>query len=260
MPNKDTSTVDDNGKASGGSASPPDAHVLICDDDGELRRLVADFLQGHGYAVSTAADGRELARHVRSATPIDLVVLDIMLPGQSGLEICRDFRLTSNVPILMLTARGNESDRIAGLEMGADDYMSKPFSSAELLARIKALLRRSRMVGAGSLAGNRRTFEFEGWKLDITRRELRNPANVIIDLSAGEFDLLLAFLDAPQRVLSREQLLDAARNKTSTAFDRSIDVQISRLRRKIGAPDDNEGFIKTVRGSGYLFVPSVVPK
>ena len=260
MPNKDTSPVYDDGKASGGSPSPPDAHVLICDDDAELRRLVADFLQGHGYAVSTASDGRELARCLRLPTAVDLIVLDIMLPGQSGLEICRDLRETSNVPILMLTARGNETDRIVGLEMGADDYISKPFSPAELLARIKALLRRTRMVGAGLPSAKKRVLEFEGWRLDILRRDLRNPAGVIIDLSAGEFDLLLAFLEAPQRVLSREQLLDAARNKASTAFDRSIDVQISRLRRKIGAPKDTEGFIKTVRGSGYLFVASVVPK
>ncbi len=260
MPNKDTSAVSDDGQASDGSALPSDAHVLICDDDGELRRLVADFLREHHYTVSTASDGRELARRLRLSPVVDLIVLDFMLPGQSGLEICRDLRATSNVPILMLTARGNETDRIAGLEMGADDYMCKPFSPAELVARIKALLRRSRMAGAGTVSDKKRVFEFEGWHLDTLRRDLRNPAGVIIDLSAGEYDLLMAFLEAPQRVLSREQLLDAARNKVSTAFDRSIDVQISRLRRKIGPPDDSEGFIKTVRGAGYVFVPSVATK
>ena len=260
MQNKDTSSDSDAGNASGGTALPSDAQIVICDDDGELRRLVADFLRGHGYTVSTVSDGRDLARHLRSAPVVDLVILDIMLPGQSGLDICRDLRGSSNVPILMLTARGNETDRIVGLELGADDYMSKPFSPNELLARIKALLRRSRMAGAGAPASGKRVLKFEGWRLDVMRRELRNPSGVIIDLSAGEFDLLLAFLEAPQRVLSREQLLDAARNKTSTAFDRSIDVQVSRLRRKIGASDDSEGFIKTVRGSGYLFVPPVVSK
>lgn len=260
MARRDITTVKEDANASGGMGPPPDGHLLICDDDGELRRLLATFLGGHGYTVSTAADGREFARQFRSTTAIDLVILDIMLPGQSGLEICRDLRATSMVPILMLTARGNETDRIAGLEMGADDYMSKPFSPNELLARVKAMLRRARMATAGTHTGRKRVFEFEGWRLDLMRRELRNPAGVIIDLSAGEFDLLLAFLEAPQRVLSREQLLDVARNKTTSPFDRSIDVQLSRLRRKIDASEDSEGFIKTVRGAGYMFVPSVVLK
>lgn len=233
---------------------------MVCDDDTELRRLLSDFLQDHGYRVTTASDGRELARLMRASAPIDLVILDIMLPGQSGLDICRDLRSASNVPILMLTARGDETDRIIGLEMGADDYMSKPFSPNELLARVKAILRRVRMMETVSATGRRRVYEFESWRLDATRRELRNPSGVIIDLSAGEFDLLLAFLDAPQRVLSREQLLEAARSREATAFDRSVDVQISRLRRKIGSPDDNEGFIKTVRGAGYMFLPTVVSR
>ena len=148
--------------ASGGMGVPPDGHLLICDDDGELRRLLATFLGGHGYTVSTAADGHEFARQLRATTSIDLVILDIMLPGQSGLEICRDLRATSTVPILMLTARGNETDRIAGLEMGADDYMSKPFSPNELLARVKAMLRRARMATAGTHTGQKRVFEFSG--------------------------------------------------------------------------------------------------
>ncbi len=243
--------------ASGDDTSQlPDAHVLVCDDDAELRRLLATFLTDHGFSVAAVADGRELARHFRSGAPIDLVILDIMLPGQSGMEICRELRATSHVPILMLTARGDETDRIVGLEMGADDYMSKPFSPNELLARVKAMLRRWRMAGPAS-ATQLRAYEFEGWRLDVTRRELRNPAGVIIDLSAGEYDLLLAFLESPQRVLSREQLLDAARNRDAQPFDRSIDVQVSRLRRKIGAEDSGEGFIKTVRGAGYMFVAMV---
>ena len=230
---------------------------MICDDDADLRHLLSTFLMDHGYHVTAATGGRDLSHLMRTSAPVDLVILDIMLPGQSGLEICREFRSTSNVPILMLTARGDEADRIVGLDMGADDYMSKPFSPNELLARVKALLRRVRMMEVGANAGNRRLYHFEGWRLDATRRELCNPAGVIIDLSAGEFNLLLAFLDSPQRVLSRDQLLEAASNREPTAFDRSIDVQVSRLRRKIGSADESEGFIKTVRGAGYIFVPVV---
>lgn len=258
MPRTQTTDLSERDQSSGGSGAPPLAHMLVCDDDGELRRLLAEFLTGHGFKVTAVADGRELFRQLRQDSKVDAVILDIMLPGQSGIEICRDLRASSNVPILMLTARGDETDRIVGLEMGADDYIAKPFSPNELLARIKALLRRARMAGTGAGPAQRREFEFEGWRLNATRRELRNPAGVIIDLSAGEYDLLLVFLEAPQRVLSREQLLDAARNREHTAFDRSIDVQVSRLRRKISANDEGEGFIKTVRGAGYMFVPSVM--
>lgn len=242
--------------ASPGQTDGPDlarqGHIVVCDDDGELRSLLAGLLRDNGYTVATATDGRDLARLVRGPAAIDLVILDVMLPGKSGLEICRDLRASSTVPILMLTARGEETDRIVGLEMGADDYMSKPFSPHELLARVKAMLRRVRMMAPTS-QDRRRHIEFAGWKLDLARRELRNPEGVIIDLSGGEYDLLLAFLDAPQRVLSREQLLEASRNREPSAFDRAIDVQVSRLRRKIATSEDGEGFIKTVRGAGYMF-------
>jgi two-component system OmpR family response regulator len=234
------------------------AHVLICDDDPDLSQLLSSFLQAHDFKVTLAADGRELQRHLRANPTVDLVILDVMLPGASGLELCRDLRTTSTVPIMMLTARGDETDRIVGLEMGADDYVSKPFGPNELLARIKALLRRARM-STGPMPGDRkRSFSFDGWRLDAARRELRNPDGVIIDLSVGEYDLLLAFLEAPQRVLSREHLLDVARNRPAQAFDRSIDIQVSRLRRKLGSSDDSEGLIKTVRGAGYMFVPAVM--
>ena len=237
--------------------APSEAQLLVCDDDAELRQLLATFLSEHGYVVTAAGNGRELTRQFRSGPAFDLVILDIMLPGQSGLEICRELRAESTVPILMLTARGDETDRIIGLELGADDYMAKPFSPNELLARVKALLRRARMGSRSGSEGRLIVFEFEGWRLDTTRRELRNPSGVIIDLSVGEYDLLLAFLAAPQRILSREQLLDAARNKALTGFDRSIDVQVSRLRRKLAVSDDSEGLIKTVRGAGYMFVAAV---
>lgn len=260
MPKGGVTASSDVEKSKGGEAPSPGAHILVCDDDAELRHLLAKFLTEHGYVVSTAVDGRDLAAKLRAGPNSDLIILDVMLPGQSGIDICREIRTASNVPILMLTARGEESDRVVGLEMGADDYMSKPFGPNELLARVKALLRRSRMAGDSLPAARTRVFEFEGWRLDPARRELRNPAGVIIDLSAGEYDLLAVFLEAPQRVLSREHLLDAARNRALGAFDRSIDVQVSRLRRKIGSTDESEGFIKTVRGAGYMFVPAVTQR
>ncbi len=237
------------------AAAVPLAHVLICDDDPELRQLLAIFLGEHDLEVTLAADGRELQRQLRANPSVDLVILDVMLPGTSGLELCRELRASSTVPIMMLTARGDETDRIVGLEMGADDYMSKPFGPNELLARIRALLRRARMSGAPG--DRKRSFAFDGWRLDAARRELRNPEGVIIDLSVGEYDLLCAFLEAPQRVLSREHLLETARNRQAQAFDRSIDIQVSRLRRKLGSSDESDGLIKTVRGAGYMFVPSV---
>jgi len=249
----------DSSGAGGAQTAPPDAHILICDDDAELRQLLSAFLGDHGYLVLTAANGQELERVLAGSTRIDLIILDVMMPGVGGREICQRLRRSSNVPVLMLSALADEVDRVVGLEVGADDYMTKPFSPAELLARVKALLRRSRMAsnGAMGLVGRAHAFEFEGWRLEPARRELRNAAGVIIDLSAGEYDLLLAFVEAPQRVLSRDHLMEAARSRSPAAFDRSIDVQVSRLRRKIGSPDETEGLIKTVRGAGYMFMPAV---
>ncbi|MDX2157890.1 MAG: response regulator transcription factor [Hyphomicrobiaceae bacterium] len=235
----------------------PEARIVICDDDSDLRHLLGEFLVEHRFAVVGVGSGRELDRLMRSGAQLDLIILDIMLPGQSGIEICRNLREQSNLPILMLTARGDETDRIVGLEIGADDYVSKPFSPNELLARIKALLRRSRISGGAGMVGRKRSYEFEGWRLDLLRRELRNPRGVIVDLSAGEYDLLVAFLEMPQRVLSRDQLLDAARSTDATNLDRSIDVQVSRLRRKIDTGAEGESFIKTVRGAGYMLVAAV---
>ncbi len=253
------STSEGSSNAGGAQTAPPDARILICDDDAELRHLLSAFLGDHGYLVVTAANSHDLDRIMASSIQVDLIILDVMMPGVGGREVCQRLRQSSNVPVLMLSALADEVDRVVGLEVGADDYMAKPFSPAELLARVKALLRRSRMVGSSAMGRGGRThaFEFEGWRLDPTRRELRNPAGVIVDLSAGEYDLLLAFVEAPQRVLSRDQLMEAARSRAPHAFDRSIDVQVSRLRRKIGSPDETEGFIKTVRGAGYMFVPAV---
>lgn len=237
-----------------------ETHVLIVDDDGQIRQLAAKFLRANGIRVSQARDGVEMREMLRSAA-IDLVVLDIMLPGRNGLDLCRDLRATSAVPVIMLTAKGDETDRIVGLEVGADDYIAKPFNPRELLARIKAVLRRSMAPGVARTGRAQRGFRFDGWTVDLLRRELTNRDGVLVDLSGGEFDLLLAFLEAPNRVLSRDHLLDAARNRVSGSFDRSIDVLVSRLRRKIeqGA-NDVPATIKTVRGAGYLFLPKVEPQ
>lgn len=228
------------------------ASILVVDDDGQILQLVARFLRSNGYRVHTARDGREMVS-VLAETGADLIVLDLMLPGANGLDLCRELRKTSSVPVVMLTAKGEEVDRIIGLEVGADDYLPKPFNPRELLARINAVLRRS-SAGPQTSIGRSRVLGFAGWRLDVLKRELTNPNAVVVDLSTGEYDLLLTFLEAPQRVLSRDYLLDAARNRALEPFDRAIDVQVSRLRRKLGNSGD---MIKTVRGAGYLFAADI---
>jgi two-component system OmpR family response regulator len=232
----------------------PEGHILIVDDDAEIRRLAGKFLREHGHKVTAAQDAREM-RETMAAGTVDLVILDIMLPGTSGLDLCRDIRRTSNVPIIMLTARGSDVDRIVGLELGADDYLAKPFNPRELLARIHAVLRRTRLSDPAAVNGGT-CLAFSGWMLDTRRRELTNPEGAIVDLSTGEYDLLLTFLEHPQRVLTRDQLMDAAKNRIATGFDRAIDIQVSRLRRKLDSSGGPE-MVKTVRGTGYFFVPEV---
>lgn len=234
--------------------APGSASILLVDDDQQIRQLVAKFLRDYGFRVHAARSGAEMLEALRRAQ-IDLIVLDLMLPGKSGLELCRDLRRTSAIPVIMLTAKGDEVDRIIGLEVGADDYLPKPFNPRELLARINAVLRRAAANAQTTTEASGRGFRFLGWRLDALKRELTDPGGVVVDLSTGEYDLLLVFLEAPQRVLSREFLLDAARNRTAEAFDRTIDVQVSRLRRKLGTAGD---LIKTVRGAGYLFATEVV--
>ena len=231
-------------------------HILVVDDDGQIRHLVAKFLRGNGFKVSAARDGYEM-REVMAHAPVDLIILDVMLPGISGLELYREVRAQSQTPVIMLTAKGDETDRIVGLEIGADDYLAKPFNPRELLARINAVLRRAFGPRDGEPAARARRYLFEGWTLDTLRRDLIDPQGVIIELTSGDYDLLLTLLEAPQRVLTREHLLDAARNRIATGFDRSIDVQISRLRKKIDDADSPHSMIKTVRGVGYMFSPSV---
>jgi two-component system OmpR family response regulator len=232
---------------------PREPGILVVDDDGEILSLVARFLRANGFRVHTARNGPEMGEALRHAA-IDLIVLDLMLPGRNGLDLCRDLRRTSSIPVIMLTAKGEETDRIIGLEVGADDYLPKPFNPRELLARMNAVLRRSRAPGQPLATRSGRSVLFAGWRLDTLKRELSDPRGIVVDLSTGEYDLLLAFLEAPQRVLTREFLLDAARNRSLEAFDRSIDVQVSRLRRKL---DGIEDLIKTVRGAGYLFAADV---
>ena len=247
-----TSTDPPSGSASAGN----DGHILIVDDDAQIRQLAGKFLREHGYRVTAARDGREMRQALATAS-IDLVILDVMLPGGNGLDLCREIRSRSALPVIMLTARGSETDRIVGLEIGADDYVAKPFSPRELLARINAVLRRARAHLAAPLGSSGQSLRFDGWTLDTRRRELTDPTGVVVDLSTGEYDLLLSFLEAPQRVLTRDQLMDAAKHRMANGFDRAIDIQVSRLRRKIDTSEDGQTMIKTIRGAGYMFAPEV---
>lgn len=237
----------------------PEAHLLLVEDDGEMRALVARLLREAGFRVSTARDGREMWEALESpAGAPDLVMLDVMLPGPSGLDLLRRLRERGiRVPVMMLTARGEELDRVLGLELGADDYVAKPFAPRELVARVRALLRRAAPAEARPDPRSRR-IAFAGWVLDTARRELVSPEGVLVDLSGAEYDLLLAFLEHPGRVLSRDQLLEVARRRAGAdPYDRTVDVQVSRLRRKIEAQETGPALIKTVRGAGYVFVAEV---
>ncbi len=230
--------------------------VLVVDDDAELRALLHDYLGESGYEVSLAADGAGLWGQFEQGAP-DLVILDLMLPGQDGLTLCRDLRARTATPILMLTARGDEMDRIVGLEMGADDYLPKPFHPRELLARIRSILRRSQ-VGSGALAdGPVRRLGFAGWTLDLDAHHLVDPQGVVVSLSTGEFRLLRALAENPNRVLSRDQLLDACVGREGGPFDRSVDVLVSRLRRRLRDDARESILIRTVRSEGYMLAASV---
>lgn len=229
-------------------------HILVVDDDAGIRALVAQNLTQHGYSVATADSAIAMDR-VLGSEAIDLVILDVMMPGEDGLSACRRLAASDGPPVILLSALGGDVDRIIGLEIGADDYLTKPCNPRELLAYVRVVLRRARRNRTEDGPGpTGRIVEFAGWQLDLMSRFLRRADGVLVNLSDGEFSLLRAFVERPGRVLSRDQLLDAARGPNSDAFDRAIDVQISRLRRKL---DDGEAILRTVRNEGYMFLPRV---
>jgi two-component system OmpR family response regulator len=231
-------------------------HILIVDDDAEIRSLLRDYLERNGMRAEAVADGNGMRTALQRGR-FDLVILDLMLPGEDGLTLCRDLRARSNLPVIMLTARGEETDRIVGLEMGADDYLPKPFNPRELLARIKAVLRRAQSLPESPASVDARRMRFAGWTLDLTTQQLTSPNGVVTPLSSGEYRLLRVFLEHPNRVLSRDQLLDFTRGREATPFDRSIDVQVGRLRRRLGDAGREPALLKTVRNEGYVLAATV---
>jgi two-component system OmpR family response regulator len=234
-------------------------HILIVDDDREIRELLTTYLVKNGLRVVAVPTGRHMRAALEESGPFDLIILDLMLPGEDGLTLCRDLRTGKYkaTPILMLTARSEEADRILGLEMGADDYLPKPFEPRELLARIRSVLRRSHAMPPNSQTENVQQMRFSGWTLDLTARHLVNPQGVVIMLSGAEFRLLRVFLEHPNRVLNRDQLLNLTQGRDADPFDRSIDIQISRLRQKLGEDARMPQIIKTVRNGGYVLAGQV---
>src|SRR5246127_1586764 len=231
-------------------------HILIVDDQKEICDMGQDYLSSEGYRVSTAHDGAGM-RRVMAQDAVDLVILDLMLPGEDGLTLARSLREESTVGIIILTGRGETVDRIIGLEMGADDYLPKPFHLRELLARVKSVLRRVQTRAGESAQTGRSRVRFSGWNLDLSSRELMSPSGEEVRLTTGEFDLLAAFVNNANQVLTRDRLLDLARNREAGPFDRTIDVQVGRLRRKLEDDPQRPMMIKTVRGTGYIFTPPV---
>jgi len=231
--------------------------ILVVDDDEDIRDLLKEYLEKNGFAVSTASDG-QLMHQLWPAQRFDLMVLDIMMPGDDGFTLCKEVRAKSNVPIIMLTAGSDETDRIIGLELGADDYVGKPFNPRELLARIKAVLRRYEDGGERHGSENAHRVRFGDWHLDLTNRELTDPNGEVQSLNGADFNLLHLFLSRPGEVLSRDDLSHHLRGRDSSPFDRSIDVQISRLRSRLHDDGKSPQLIKTVRGAGYILTVPVV--
>jgi len=243
--------------------TPPDTkpvtpidHILVVDDDPEIRHLLKQYLEKNGYQVTAVAEGSGMLMSLERGR-VDLVVLDLMLPGVDGLELCRDLRARSKVPVIMLTARGDEMDRVLGLEMGADDYVAKPFSARELMARIKGVLRRVRDLPIDPLAETPERLDFAGWSLDGRTQHLTSPAGLVVPLSQAEYRLLQVLLLHPNRALTRDQLLELTQGREAKPFDRSIDVLIGRLRRHLGDDAREPALIKTERGRGYTLAARV---
>ncbi|MGC1301120.1 MAG: response regulator [Caulobacteraceae bacterium] len=229
-----------------------DTLIAVVEDDPEIRALVSALLSREGFKVQPCTDGRDLDRTLERQR-VDLVILDIMMPGEDGLSICRRLRVRGDTAVLMVSAKADDIDRVVGLELGADDYLPKPFNPRELVARVRAILRRTR--DANSALGRDSTqtaYRFAGWRLDAGRRELVSPSGTAVALTGGEYYLLLAFVQHPQRVLNRDQLLDWTRGRSATPYDRAIDVQVSRLRKRLGGGGPT-AVIQTVRSGGYLF-------
>jgi two-component system OmpR family response regulator len=233
-------------------------HILIVDDDREIRTLLGDYLQKHAYRTSAVADGKAMW-NVLDGARVDLIILDVMLPGDDCFVLCRNLRARGNWPVIMLTAKGDDTERIVGLELGADDYMPKPFNPRELLARIKSVLRRHRAVPDNLQPERAGALRFAGWTLDLAARNLVSPQQVVVALSGAEFRLLRVFLSYPNRVLSRDQLMDLTVGREADPFDRSVDVQVSRLRQRLGDDAREPIIIKTVRGEGYVLAAGVDP-
>jgi two-component system OmpR family response regulator len=230
--------------------------VLIVDDDAEIRQLLSQYLQSSGYTVLTAAHGQEMWT-LLAQERVDIIILDLMLPGEDGLELCRQLRAKRNIPIIMLTARGSLVDRIVGLEVGADDYLPKPFDPRELLARIKVILRRARSFPEKHEVDRISAISFNGWRLDTHGRQVMSPTGVTLTLGKTDFLVLRALLDNPKRALTRDYLLDSAFEKESSPFDRSIDVCISRLRQLLEDDARHPALIKTIRNTGYMLTADV---
>ena len=236
------------------SQPAPSERILIVDDDAGIRDVISEYLGQQGYAVEAVADGQQMAQAL-SRRAADLVVLDLLLPGEDGLSLCRKLAQPAGPAIIMLTAVGGEVDRIVGLELGADHYIAKPCNPRELLARVRSVLRRR--SEARSDASERSALEFSGWRLDLVQHELRSPDGALVSLPPGQYTLLSAFVGHPQRVLTRDQLLEYVGGVDTESFDRAIDVQISRLRRQLAASGGDTELIRTIRGEGYIFVPRV---
>jgi len=230
--------------------------ILIVDDDREISGLLAEYLEKNGYRAVTAGDGKAMQKALQDHR-IDLIVLDLNLPGEDGLTLCRNLRSHSAIPVIMLTARGEPVDRILGLEMGADDYVPKPCEPRELFARIRSVLRRTQALPPNMQAGETQQIKFAGWTMDVTARHLINPSGVVVALSGAEYRLLKIFLDHANRVLSRDHLLNLTQGRDADPFDRSIDLQISRLRQKLGDDARSPQIIKTVRNEGYVLATQV---